>query len=363
MTDIKIEPGKPIQGLNPNLAMFANESTTFSQVKSTAMESKNGEASMDTNLGNVTKEIDKGIEAKMSESDDADAQMQELKRLSNDLSQQANVAINTKAELTVATTIVQAATNARHPSRDESDLRNLMSPTPSNLLTGSFNRLYNEKPRVLFAIDASGSMWSPPCFLLGAANLLSSIANDLENSGVSMDYVFWDDRCDIPRPFDVAAAQALANGEPHVSAEDGKGYLKTSVGGGGTNIFCVANRLTPYVYPPAPGMSDQDRELKQGLDDNVIAEMDLKFGYDYDFIIFYSDFVFDNRNSPTGDLEEDQRRFDQITVSPGNMCCVCCSQQGESRINKNFKENVTWISYEEWQKDINIEMSHPLVKY
>ena len=124
----------------------------------------------------------------------------------------------------------------------------------------------------------------------------------------------------------------------------------------------MANRLTPYVYPPAPGESDQDRELKQGLDDNVIAEMELKFGYDYDFIIFYSDFVFDTSCSPTGDLEEDQRRFDQITVSPGNMCCVCCSKQGESRINKNFKENVTWISYEEWEKDINIEMSHPLVK-
>ena len=102
MSDIKIDPGKPIQGLNPNLAMFANESTTFSQVKASAMEAKDGESSMDTNLGDVKMEIDKGIEAKMSESDDADAQMQELNRLSNDLSQQANVAINTKAELTVA---------------------------------------------------------------------------------------------------------------------------------------------------------------------------------------------------------------------------------------------------------------------
>jgi hypothetical protein len=207
--------------------------------------------------------------------------------------------------------------------------------------------LEKTEPKVLIAIDASGSMWSPPNLLVGAANLLASVANQLEGSGVtSIDYAFWDNTCDIPREFtkdgDDSVAQNLANGQRPRLQDAGISTLRTSVGGGGTNIYSVVARLSRY---------DEDGDEMYSEDD--IEKFNLKFADQYDLIIIYSDFDLSSHPIPQNDYEI-YERFGEL--APNKLCCICCSETGERMTPTEFKESVVlkWISYEQWKHDIDI---------
>jgi hypothetical protein len=200
-------------------------------------------------------------------------------------------------------------------------------------------------------------MWYPRTRLVGAANLLSSIAKIMKAKGVTMDYAFWDDGCDIPRPFSISDAQRLAReGTPQV--HDGEGVLKTSVGGGGTNIYSLADRLSPYKYPPElndDGTVKKNNERQVKYTPEMKRKYRLTYGDKYDLIIIYSDFVFPSRYRIPSDEREIKRLFDRIKVSPRTLCCICCDEDGEkSYTPQSFKKMVTWIDYATWKREIEV---------
>ena len=330
---------RKITGMNKNLAEFANEQNAFSQVnKSTSVGSNTG-GTMQENLGRVINSINTNIETKMEHSNDTEQQrMQELNALSNEQNK-ADVAINSKAHLTVARKILRAAQAAQMQSNEDSEMRNERRPTSTYFQTGATHRLENEVPRVLLAIDASGSMWFNPNVLVGAANLLSSLVNALN---MPVDYAFWDETCDIPQPYTGAVAKSLADGtRPHVHQYAGK--LQTSVGGGGTNVYSVVSRL-----------SRLDDNRKPRFDAKTIAQHKLKFADNYNLIIIYSDFEFPSNYSIPTNVNDIKRRFGEVRYN--KLVCVCCSDKGENYYTpQTFKKLLgqRWISYKEWQDAID----------
>lgn len=336
---------KPIKGLNSNLAQFANETTTFSHVKGGL--SKTGHSIKDV-LGETTRDINNNIKRKSQVSSESEQQkLQEL----NEISSQKNkgdYVIDTDTDLRVAAEILSAAKAAQMASNNDGDDRDWHHPTIHHFDNGSFNLLEEHQPKVLIAIDASGSMWFPKSLLVGAANLLSSVAKQLESAGViGVDYVFWDDTCDIPQPYSTSMAQSLAEGnKPSVQSYENTGVLQSSVGGGGTNIYSLVARLSRY---------NEDGEPM--YDDDNIEKFNLKFADGYDLIIIYSDFVFDYHKIPN--MEDDIiERFGDIRMN--KLCCVCCNERGERETPSEFKELVRkWISYEDWKHDIDIYRCQP----
>lgn len=336
---------KPIKGLNSNLAQFANETTTFSHVKGGL--SKTGH-SIKAVLGETTRDINNNIKRKSQVSSASEQQkLQEL----NDISNQKNkgdYVIDTDTDLRVAAEILSAAKAAQMASNNDGDDRDWHHPTIHHFDTGSFNLLEEHQPKVLIAIDASGSMWFPQSLLVGAANLLSSLATQLERAGVmGVDYAFWDETCDIPQPYSTSMAQSLAEGnKPSVQSYANTGVLQSSVGGGGTNIYSLVARLSRYNEDGDPMYDDDD-----------IEKFNLKFADRYDLIIIYSDFVFDYHKIPN--MEDDiVERFGDIRMN--KLCCVCCNEIGERETPSEFKELVRkWISYEDWKHDIDIYRCQP----
>ena len=336
---------KPIKGLNSNLAQFANETTTFSHVKGGL--SKTGHSIKDV-LGETTRDINNNIKRKSQVSSESEQQkLQEL----NEISSQKNkgdYVIDTDTDLRVAAEILSAAKAAQMASNNDGDDRDWHHPTIHHFDNGSFNLLEEHQPKVLIAIDASGSMWFPKSLLVGAANLLSSLAKQLESAGViGVDYVFWDDTCDIPQPYSTSMAQSLAEGnKPSVQSYENTGVLQSSVGGGGTNIYSLVARLSRY---------NEDGEPM--YDDDNIEKFNLKFADGYDLIIIYSDFVFDYHKIPN--MEDDIiERFGDIRMN--KLCCVCCNERGERETPSEFKDLVRkWISYEDWKHDIDIYRCQP----
>ena len=336
---------KPIKGLNSNLAQFANETTTFSHVKGGL--SKTGHSIKEV-LGETTRDINNNIKRKSQVSSEGEQQkLQEL----NEISSQKNkgdYVIDTDTDLRVAAEILSAAKAAQMASNNDGDDRDWHHPTIHHFDNGSFNMLEEHQPKVLIAIDASGSMWFPKSLLVGAANLLSSLAKQLESAGViGVDYVFWDDTCDIPQPYSTSMAQSLAEGnKPSVQSYENTGVLQSSVGGGGTNIYSLVARLSRY---------NEDGEPM--YDDDNIEKFNLKFADGYDLIIIYSDFVFDYHKIPN--MEDDIiERFGDIRMN--KLCCVCCNERGERETPSEFKELVRkWISYEDWKHDIDIYRCQP----
>ena len=336
---------KPIKGLNSNLAQFANETTTFSHVKGGL--SKTGHSIKEV-LGETTRDINNNIKRKSQVSSESEQQkLQEL----NDISNQKNkgdYVIDTDTDLRVAAEILSAAKAAQMASNNDGDDRDWHHPTIHHFDTGSFNLLEEHQPKVLILIDASGSMWVPPNLLVGAANLLSSVAKQLERAGVmGVDYAFWDETCDIPQPYSTSMAQSLAEGnKPSVHSYANTGVLQSSVGGGGTNIYSVVARLSRYNKDGDPMYDDDD-----------VEKFNLKFADRYDLIIIYSDFVFDYHKIPN--MEDDiVERFGDIRMN--KLCCVCCNERGERETPSEFKELVRkWISYEDWKHDIDIYRCQP----
>lgn len=359
MSDVKLQNGKAISGLNKNLAKFANETNTFSQIKPTAATSSSG-TDIASNLQNVTREINSNIESKKSEPGAETGELETLNALTNEINE-GQLHISTGVNLTIARRIVNLASNASRPSNEESGVRNMRSPTHQHFSNGSFNFLEDYSPSVLLAIDASGSMWYPKSVLVGASNLLTSIAKILKGKGVKMDYVFWDDGCDIPRPFSVQEARNLAKGNsPTVT--DGEGILKTSVGGGGTNIYSVADRLSPYVYPPElndDGSVKRKSEREVKYTPEMKRKFKLKYGYQYDLIIIYSDFWFPGCHKIPSNAADIRRLFDQIRVSKTSLCCICCNEFGDSETPDEFKKLVTWIPYDVWKSEIEVYSCQP----
>ena len=330
---------RKITGMNKNLAEFANEQNAFSQVNKTTSVGSNTGGTMQENLGRVINSINTNIETKMEHSNDTEQQrMQELNALSNEQNK-ADVAINSKAHLTVARKILRAAQAAQMQSNEDSEMRNERRPTSTYFQTGATHRLENEVPRVLLAIDASGSMWFNPNVLVGAANLLSSLVNALN---MPVDYAFWDETCDIPQPYTGAVAKSLADGtRPHVHQYAGK--LQTSVGGGGTNVYSVVSRL-----------SRLDDNRKPRFDAKTIAQHKLKFADNYNLIIIYSDFEFPSNYSIPTNVNDIKRRFGEVRYN--KLVCVCCSDKGENYYTpQTFKKLLgqRWISYKEWQDAID----------
>lgn len=336
---------KPIKGLNSNLAQFANETTTFSHVKGGL--SKTGHSIKEV-LGETTRDINNNIKRKSQVSSASEQQkLQEL----NDISNQKNkgdYVIDTDTDLRVAAEILSAAKAAQMASNNDGDDRDWHHPTIHHFDTGSFNLLEEHQPKVLIAIDASGSMWFPQSLLVGAANLLSSLTKQLERAGVmGVDYAFWDDTCDIPQPYSTSLAQSLAEGnKPSVQSYANTGVLQSSVGGGGTNIYSLVARLSRYNEDGEPMYDDDD-----------IEKFNLKFADRYDLIIIYSDFVFEYHKIPN--MEDDiVERFGDIRMN--KLCCVCCNERGERETPSEFKEIVRkWISYEDWKHDIDIYRCQP----
>ena len=329
---------RKITGMNKNLAEFANEQNAFSQVnKATTVGSNTGET-MENNLQSVVNSIDTNIETKMTHGDETEQQkMQELNALSNEQNK-ANVAINSKAHLNVARKILRAAQAAQLQSDMESGVKNYKRPANTYFQTGATQMLEDEVPRVLIAIDASGSMWFNPNVLVGAANLLSSLVNYLK---MPVDYAFWDETCDIPRPYTGAVAKNLANGtRPTVQKYAGK--LQTSVGGGGTNVYSVVSRL-----------SRLDNNRKPRFDAKTIAQHKLKFADNYNLIIIYSDFEFPDGYSIPANVNDVKRRFGEVRYN--KLVCVCCSRDGEKDTPPTFKKLLgqRWVSYKEWQDAID----------
>ena len=335
--------------MNSNLAQFANETNTFSEMQSTATE-------MENTLQQAAQQIENNIEIK-NQSGEYDANLEELNSLTREINDDnaAKAYMRTDVKLRIANRIVALASNASRPSNEDGDSRNYKSPTHSHFSTGSFNVLEDYAPRVLLAIDASGSMWCKETIMIGAANLLSSIASRLKTKGVTMDYAFWDDGCDIPRPFSIQKARDIARGDVSVSSYTG--VVKLAIGGGGTNVYSIADRLSPYYYPPelnGDGTVKPRKQRKVKYDAKTKKQYKLSYGTDYDLIIIYSDFCFPS--SPAYSIPSNPKeikwRFDQITVSPTRLCCVCCHPQGERQTPQTFKKMVTWIPYEMWQKEI-----------
>ena len=329
---------RKITGMNKNLAEFANEQNAFSQVnKATTVGSNTGET-MENNLQSVVNSIDTNIETKMRHGDETEQQrMQELNALSNEQNK-ADVSINSKAHLTVARKILRAAQAAQLQSDMESGVKNYKRPANTYFQTGATQMLEDEVPRVLIAIDASGSMWFNPNVLVGAANLLSSLVNYLK---MPVDYAFWDETCDIPRPYTGAVAKNLANGtRPTVQKYAGK--LQTSVGGGGTNVYSVVSRL-----------SRLDNNRKPRFDAKTIAQHKLKFADNYNLIIIYSDFEFPDNYSIPANVNDVKRRFGEVRYN--KLVCVCCSRDGEKDTPPTFKKLLgqRWVSYKEWQDAID----------
>lgn len=295
-------------------------------------------------MGETTRDINNNIKRKSQVSSASEQQkLQELNEISNQ-NNKGDYVIDTETDLRVAAEILSAAKAAQMASNNDGDDRDWHHPTIHHFDNGSFNLLEEHQPKVLIAIDASGSMWYPPSLLVGAANLLSSLAKQLERSGVSgIDYVFWDDTCDIPQPYSTSMAQSLAEGnKPSVQSYKNTGVLQSSVGGGGTNIYSLVARLTRYKEDGEPMYDDDD-----------IEKFNLKFADRYDLIIIYSDFVFDYNNK-IDDMEDDIiEHFGDVRMS--KLCCVCCNESGEKRTPTVFKELVRkWISYEDWKHDIDI---------
>lgn len=330
---------RKITGLNKNLAEFANEQNAFSQVNNATSVGSNTGGTMQENLGGVSNSIQNNIDSRIDHGDDTEQQrMQELKALSTPQNK-ADVAINSNAHLTVALKILRAAKAAQMQANDDSEMRNERRPTASYFQTGATHRLENEVPRVLLAIDASGSMWFNPNVLVGAGNLLSSLVKALN---MPVDYAFWDETCDIPQPYTGAVAQNLADGtRPHVHQYSGK--LQTSVGGGGTNVYSVVSRL-----------SRLDENRKPRFDSKTISQHKLRFADNYNLIIIYSDFEFPSHYSIPTNVNDIKRRFGEVRYN--KLVCVCCSEKGEKYYTPQaFKKLLgqRWISYKEWQNAID----------
>ena len=308
---------------------------------------------MKDNLDDVKESINSNIKLKSQNSSASEQQqLQELNALSDELNK-GTYAVNNDANLSVADDILRAAQTASISANDDSDDRNPHRPTPHYFATGSTVMLDKEEPSVLIAIDASGSMWFQKSLLVGAANLLTSIANKLKSAGVtSIDYAFWDTTCDIPQPFvrddDSSIAQDLANGKrPSIQSYEGTSLLKSSVGGGGTNIFSVVARLSRY---------DENGDLM--YDDDDVEKYNLKFADRYNLIIIYSDFDFPSNPIPR-DEDDIIESFGDIPVS-SKLCCVCCDSEGEKQTPQAFKDMVKmWISFEDWKHDIDIYRCQP----
>ena len=342
---------QPINGLNKNLAKFANETTTFSHIQDKGLPTSGN--TMKDNLDDVKESINSNIKLKSQNSSASEQQqLQELNALSDELNK-GTYAVNNDANLSVADDILRAAQTASISANDDSDDRNPHRPTPHYFATGSTVMLDKEEPSVLIAIDASGSMWFQKSLLVGAANLLTSIANKLKSAGVtSIDYAFWDTTCDIPQPFvrddDSSIAQDLANGKrPSIQSYEGTSLLKSSVGGGGTNVFSVVARLSRY---------DENGDLM--YDDDDVEKYNLKFADRYNLIIIYSDFDFPSNPIPR-DEDDIIESFGDIPVS-SKLCCVCCDSAGEKQTPQAFKDMVKmWISFEDWKHDIDIYRCQP----
>ena len=354
MSDIKIEQEKPVSGLNKNLARYANDTKVYSHVKSTANMSKTG-VSLEKNLSRINQSIQTQIEKRKEQDPSAANQLEELNSLTNELNK-GQLHVNTNVQLKIASTILACATSASLQSTEDSGIRNPHSPTHTYFSTGSMNTIEDVTPRVLIAVDASGSMWWPRTRLVGAANLLASIAKRLSRGGAKLNYAFWDDGCDIPKPFSVSIAKQLAKSSSIKVNEPGEAILQTSVGGGGTNVFSVADRLSPYVYPPE--LDDNGNilpKVQRGVKytKQMKKQYHLTYGTDYNLIVIYSDFDFpSNPAYSIPSNEADMKwRFDQIALS--KLCCVCCSSTGERETPEAFKHAVKkWIPFSQWEKEI-----------
>jgi len=339
MNEIEFKQDKrKITGMNKNLAEFANEQNAFSQVNKTTTVGSNTGETMENNLQGVINSINTNIDTKIQHSDETEQQrMQELNALSNEQNK-ADVSINKKAHLKVASKILRAAQAAQLQSDNESGIKNYHRPANTYFQTGSTQMIEEDVPRVLIAIDASGSMWFNPNVLVGAANLLSSLVNYLK---MPVDYAFWDETCDIPRPYSGAVAKNLASGNrPSVQKYEGK--LQTSVGGGGTNVYSVVSRL-----------SRLDANRKPRFDAKTIAQHKLRFADNYNLIIIYSDFEFPDNYSIPYNVNDVKRRFGEVPYN--KLVCVCCSRNGENATPPTFKKLLgqRWVSYKEWQDAID----------
>jgi hypothetical protein len=305
------------------------------------------------NLENVKSEINSNIELKKKSANaEEQRQLQELNSKINDLNNDANLHIRSDMKLKIAADLLRKARTPRRTANIDGEIRNMNNPTRSHFSTGSFNTYDDFTPSVLIAIDASGSMWCKRSILLGATGLLADIAQKLR--GAKLRYAMWDDACDIPRVFNLKVAQSLANGSG-IAVQPVEAVLQTSVGGGGTNIYSVADRLTPFVYPPevdANGIPLSTKTRTRKYTPEEKKKYNLTFGADYDLIIIYSDFDFYNNSIPS-DKQEMRYMFDQIAL--GKLCCICCDPDGERQTPETFKKSILgWYSYETWKKEIEV---------
>ena len=331
--EVKEATTQKIQGLPGNLAKFANDPTNFSNAGNTGSAPIGNFAQSARDIaGNINIMSKKG-----GPSANAFASLDKIGE-----SESSKMKVPSHAELEIANRIVSMIQNA---SSDQSERK------PGHIrfqkTTFQTNKMQDQaeySSNILIAIDASGSMWYPSILLKGAMNLLGSIATQL--GGQNVYYVFWDDSCDIPRPFDASIADAISSGGTP-SLKDSGSEVSTHVGGSGTDIRCLADRLSPYVYPPND--ENDQREIKYNEDE--INKNHLIFADDFDYVMVYSDFCFEGQAKLKNDAESLQMMFDQIPLD--KIGAICCDSYGEQDTPDAFKENInTWISYPEWVKEI-----------
>ena len=198
-------------------------------------------------------------------------------------------------------------------------------------------------------------MWNKKSIIVGATGLLSNIANHLP--GKAMMYSFWDEACDIPSFFNARTADNMKKNPGSIQVQGVPSQqlvLHTSVGGGGTNVYSVVDRLSPYVYPnetDSNGVMLPPSQRTKKYSPDMKSKYKLTYENDYDLIIIYSDFEFYGDGRIPSDLDSIKRRFAPINLK--KLCCICCSQRGESDTPVIFKKSIRyWVPFTMWQKEI-----------